>query len=286
MSSEPPPNDNETTSFPLSSPPRPICNNLHNIRPVLQSQDSTVSQSRTVFSPNTQLDLLLRATEQCNNIEPQTPMREVSTVATTDTPIHKSPSKEARLESVRTLLYSQDPEQKALSIAKRKRLVATTKRSSRNYGNPQDCILWFLRHERLAATALSLKLPVDFKIEYRSLASAWHSKPDRLSYAPFNKLKDALNNGSTALSHRHSRLILEDVLVLHPGEMVVCLISRKHPFFVKSAIKKQWIGKLEKAIRNNPLKPVVINKVIFFPFNLRIRSNPNGNVLTAGLRSG
>ena len=98
-------------------------------------------------------------------------------------------------------------------------------------------------------------------------------------------LKDTLNNGTTALSQHHSRLLLEDVLVLHPGEMVVCLISRKHPFFVKSATKKQWIGKLEKEIRNNPLKPVVINKVIFFPFNLRIRSNPNGDVLTAGILS-
>ena len=54
---------------------------------------------------------------------------------------------------------------------------------------------------------------------------------------------------------------------------------------MKNASKKQWIWKVEKAIRHNPLKPVVINRVIFFAFNLCIRSNPNGDVLTAGILS-
>ena len=95
MSSEPSPNSNETNSFPLNSPPTITHNPLYN-RVVLQSQDRSVPDSRNSFSPNGQIDLLLAASEACNNVQEQTPIREVSTVASTpfETPIHTSPSKD------------------------------------------------------------------------------------------------------------------------------------------------------------------------------------------------
>ena len=40
------------------------------------------------------IDLLLAASEACNNVQEQTPIREVSTVAPTETPIRTSPSKD------------------------------------------------------------------------------------------------------------------------------------------------------------------------------------------------
>ena len=124
-------------------------------------QDRSVPDSRNSFSPNGQIDLLLAASEACNNVQEQTPIREVSTVAPIETPIRTSPSKAARLASVHTLLFLPKPEQKALSVARRKRLIANNKRSSRAYANPADCILWFLRHNPLAVTADNLELPID-----------------------------------------------------------------------------------------------------------------------------
>ena len=185
MSSEPPPNSNQTNSFPLQSPP-PIRHIPNSTRVVSQTQERSVPQSRNLFSPNGQIDLLLAASEACNSVQEQTPLRDVSTVPPTATPIHKSPSKAARLETVRSLLFSPNPEQKALSVARRKQLLARNKRSSRAFGNLVDGILWFLRHDRLTSIASNLVTPVDFKTNYRSLGSNWHSKPDKLSYAPFD----------------------------------------------------------------------------------------------------
>ena len=54
MSSEPPPNDSQSNSLPISSPPL-IRTNLNNTRVVSQSQDRAVSQSQNVFSPNYQI---------------------------------------------------------------------------------------------------------------------------------------------------------------------------------------------------------------------------------------
>ena len=234
MSSEPPPNSNETNSFPLNSPPTIRNNHLYN-RVVSQSQDRSVPESRNLFSPNGQIDLLLAASRACHNVQEQTPIREVSTVAAIETPIRSSPSKAARLASVRTLLFSPNPEQKAQSVARRKRLIASNKRSSRPYGNPVDCILWFLRQDRLTVTAANLELPLNFKTHYRSLGANWHSKPSLLTHAPFNHMREVFKHGSNALSQRHSRLLLEDVLVLHPDDCVVCLISKHHPFFKRHA---------------------------------------------------
>ena len=93
MSSEPSPNSNKINSFPLNSQPTIRHNPLYN-RVVSQSQDRSVPDSRNSFSPNGQIDLLLAASEACNNVQEQTPIREVSTVAPTETPIRTSPSKD------------------------------------------------------------------------------------------------------------------------------------------------------------------------------------------------
>ena len=66
MSSNAPPSDQETSSVPLNSPPL-TSNNPHNVV-VTQSQDRSPSQSRNQFSPNGQIDLLLQASEEIDQI--------------------------------------------------------------------------------------------------------------------------------------------------------------------------------------------------------------------------
>ena len=94
MSSEPSPNSNKINSFPLNSQPTIRHNPLYN-RVVSQLQDRSVPDFRNSFSPNGQIDLLLAASSEASkNVQEQTPIREVSTVAPTETPIRTSPSKD------------------------------------------------------------------------------------------------------------------------------------------------------------------------------------------------
>ena len=94
-------------------------------------------------------------------------------------------------------------------------------------------------------------------------------------------MKSDLFNGSNALTHLHSRLILEHIISLHPGEEVVFLIRRDHPFFQL----KPFVSKLKKNLEKNPLKPVIINKKLFFAVRLQISSNPAGDKITSGMKS-
>jgi len=197
---------------------------------VTQSQESLPSQSRNIFSPNDQTDLILQSSEEVDHIGHQTPTILSSTVSPVTTPAIDSPTKAAWDESVRSRLFSPSPTTKAASVAKRKLLLRRNGQTRHTYPNPQSSILWFLHHAKLSSTADNLKLPVDFSTKYQSVGTSFHSNPD-ISHEPFKEMKSNLMNGSNALISMHSWLILQDIISIHPGEEVVCLIRRNHPFF-------------------------------------------------------
>ena len=262
MTSNAPPSDSETSPYTLNSSPL-AHNNPHNVGVVSQSQRRSPSQSRNIFSPNGQIDLLLQASEEVDNIEHQTPTILTSAVPPVATPVVASPTKAIRDEAVRSRLFSPSPTSKAASVARRKVLLNRSSQRKRTYPNPQSSILWFLRHAKLSATAASTTLPVDFSTKYRTVGTSFHSNPD-ISHKPFKELKSRLMNGSSALTHMHSRLILEDIISLHLGEEVVCLIHRDHPFFKI----KQFVSKLKKNLEETPIKPVIIKKSYSLLFDL------------------
>jgi hypothetical protein len=181
---------------------------------------------------------------------------------------------------VRSRLFSPSPTSKAASVAKRKQLLSRNSQRKRTYPNPQSSILWFLCHAKLSATTASLTLPVDFSTKYRTVGTSFHSNPD-ISHKPFNEMKSRLMTGSSALTHMHSRLILEDIISLHPGEEVVCLIHRDHPYFKM----KQFVSKLKMNLEQNPIKPVIIKKKLFFAARLQIQRNPAGDEITSGMKT-
>ena len=45
------------------------------------------------------------------------------------------------------------------------------------------------------------------------------------------------------------------------------------------------MSKLKKNLEKNPLKPVIINKKLFFAVRLQIHSNPAGDEITSGMKS-
>ena len=75
MTSNAPPNEPENTSFTLNSPP-PIHPSHPNVGMVTQLQERTLSQSSNLFSPSAQFDLLLSATDECDNNDLQTLIQE------------------------------------------------------------------------------------------------------------------------------------------------------------------------------------------------------------------
>ena len=86
------------------------------------------------------------------------------------------------------------------------------------------------------------------------------------------------------LSTQHRRMLLEDIILLLPGTMVVCLISRKHPLF-NGPGSVNFKNKLELAMQDDPLKVTIFSSECFFGLNLLVRSNPKGDEIAAGIPS-
>ncbi len=286
MSSNTPPNDNKTSPNNIFSPPC-IRHTSTNVRVVSQSQSRTLSQSDTPHSEDYQLNRLAEVAIH-HDFESQTPMRGALSVAPISTLIIQTPTKKQRLNTASSKLFTSDPIAQATAKKKREQLMASTEKRNRNFGNPQDVILWWHRSDRLTAQrAITSTKPLNLNNTYRIISSCWYNEKTekRFDFKPFKSLKSSLQaTKSMPLSTRHRRMLLEDIILLLPGTMVVCLISPKHPFF-RGPGSVTFRNKLELAMHDDPLKVTTFSSKCFFGINLLVKSNPKGDEIAAGIPS-
>ncbi len=254
MESNTPPNTNQTSPDNILSPPFHR-RNPSNVSVVSQSQSTTRSLSQDSYTGDYQLKRLIDDAVH-HNFAAQTPMREISSVAPVATPIHSTPTKKQCTESANSKLFTINPIAQSVALKKREDLMATYAKQVQKFGNPQNVILCWLRANRLSVQrSITPKKPLNLTHRYKSILLAWYNEKteNRFDYKPFQALKSSLiNSGLSPLTPRHRRMLLEDIILLLPGTMVVCLISPKHPFF--SGIGSvAFTNKMELALQNDPL---------------------------------
>ena len=76
------------------------------------------------------------------------------------------------------------------------------------------------------------------------------------------------------------RLILEDdVMTLKPDTDIICLIRSDHSY-LKGGLSSQWIPLLQSVLVTDPMHPVQYQWNVFFPFRLKVKTNPTCDKIT------
>jgi hypothetical protein len=149
--------------------------------------------------------------------------------------------------------------------------------------SPQDSILLFLRNKHIEALhGSSLHSSNHFKRGYMKFCLNGERRSG-ITWKPFLDMKDQLEDAPCALSMFHQRLIVEDFMLLEPGDSLICLMSSAHymlnasaPYGSKS-LSNHWKTTIKFALESLPLKPVVFSGITYFPFTIDVHSNPSYN---------
>ena len=94
---------------------------------------------------------------------------------------------------------------------------------------------------------------------------------DKKTWKPFDKL--GLDGAPHGLGFGDRRLLLEDYMMLQPGEEVRCLITKKHPFIESN--KGGMMKVIQSTIKNEPYHPIQFGQNVYFIMHLIVRSNKN-----------
>jgi hypothetical protein len=210
-----------------------------------------------------------------SSIAHQTPERSPSKILPVPTPIVYSPN----LHAVK-LLTKLDTSQ----VEKRNRAAEHVKKvhkKRQTLYSPKESILLFLREKHFEAEQGSfLHSNNHFKRAYMKFSQRGERRGG-ITWKPFLELKNKLTDAPCPLSIFHQRLIIEDFMLLEPGESIICLLSSGHYFlnstvqFGSKQLSNRWVSTIKRALAVSPHKPVILSGVTYFPFQIRVHSNPS-----------
>ena len=139
---------------------------------------------------------------------------------------------------------------------------------------PFTTICGFLRDSAIDDKQLELnsnKGNISMSSDIKSALTFWSNKRVA-SYAPFNGIK-ALANAPPPLMMNDHCLLLEDYMMLKPGDEVMCLINKSHPLVAKKKGSLKQV--FEETMEHDPYQPVQYSRTVYFPLKLIVRSNIN-----------
>ena len=98
------------------------------------------------------------------------------------------------------------------------------------------------------------------------------------SFRPFHTkdIEPILKAAPNVMNQNLHRLLLEDSMMLNPGDKLICLIQSNHSFLSSPGLlKKQWIPLLKEVMTIEPMHPVQFQTSLFFPFSpWEVRNHP------------
>ena len=200
----------------------------------------------------------------------QSPALQSPTVARMPVRIQHSPGFSSQREVAAALLqmHSSHPEKRQLS----RETIMNRNKKSRVCYSVKSNILTFLRPP-LVAKSIS---EYDFRYVHKSAHNSWQNKK-QVTYSPFPKprlLKQRLMKSPIPLTFRHRRLLVEDIMLLEPGESVVLLMSQKHPFLKdKDALGKHWMKKLLEGWDVKPVQAIQFSSTVYFAMDVTVSAN-------------
>jgi hypothetical protein len=150
---------------------------------------------------------------------------------------------------------------------------SASKRRKLNRAIPSTSLLSFLRDNAINQRIEEYDGKIqDFSNTIKAALNSWSTKRVQ-SFAPFKDLKQTLENAPCPFKYNDGRMLLEDVLLLMPGEKVTLLISKTHSILSSARGGKRLMGLFKKTIQFNPLQPVQFGANLFFALRLTVRSN-------------
>ena len=141
---------------------------------------------------------------------------------------------------------------------------------------PFTAICGFLRESAIEvklAELMAKKGSLNVSSDIKSALTSWHNKRV-VSYAPFNKIHGFATAPPPLMIDDH-RLLLEDYMMLKPGDIVMCLISKTHPLLAKK--KGSLKDAFQETMEYDLYRPIQYSRTVFFPLKLVVRSNINFN---------
>lgn len=161
----------------------------------------------------------------------QSPLRTPPCVQAVPTPTIHSPD----LSSIQlSLNLSQDGAERRNDAAKK--LAVAQKKRKVTY-SPSDSMLLFLREDTFCSNQyLHFDSSAMFKQAYKKYSSVAATSRGP-TWKPFLALKSTLSDATYPLTELHQRLLIEDFMMLKPGDSIICLISANHYFLEKKSQK-------------------------------------------------
>ena len=92
---------------------------------------------------------------------------------------------------------------------------------------------------------------------------------------PFKDQLSIMETGLFPITPHHSRMMLEDVMLLPVGQSVVLLISPRHHYFKKDVDRKTFLENMKAAVAMYPHQPWVISGETFIGVSGTVTANPN-----------
>jgi hypothetical protein len=118
--------------------------------------------------------------------------------------------------------------------------------------------------------------PFTVSQHFKSAYSQWASKDRQVALHPFEdplKLKRRLNQAPFPLSILHHRLLVEDVMLLQPGQCFVLMMSQDHHLLTNQSSSKLWQSIFLESWDVEPLQPVVMQRVNYYSANVEVMTN-------------
>jgi hypothetical protein len=165
-----------------------------------------------------------------------------------------------------------DSQQQLINSKTRIKSIQSKKRKKVTV-SPNDSMLGFLRINSIANQSSLMGFErINTSHHYKKVYNHWkNNKP--CTYAPFKSLQQNLEASTFPLTSHHSRLLLEDFMMLQPGDTILCLISRKHYFLSNKATSTKWKSLLLDVLSIDSFCTIQFQQNRFFAFRLTVKSN-------------
>ena len=134
--------------------------------------------------------------------------------------------------------------------------------------------------ESMEAASPNVKMS-RFDTMVRSANSHWSGNlRNKLCFEPFDdSMQSALQSSSVhLLTHEHHRLLLEEMMLLDEGSVFTCAICKNHYLLQQS----RPTSLIKKSLLAMPTSPLILERKVYYTFNLSVRSNPKLEAFTFG----
>jgi hypothetical protein len=138
-------------------------------------------------------------------------------------------------------------------------------------------MLNFLRTEHIDSyTARHSTLPKGFQTSqlFGTAINNWKWTGRPITWGIFKDLQSVLKDADEPISINHTRLMLEDFMLLAPDDPVMCLVTKSFHYF-HGIGKSSFLKDMKESMKIEPWRPIRFQSNVFFAVSTTVKSNPH-----------